>query len=289
MKAQDIYLFCGEDKFLKDEATRAILSKSCGKIPSPVYDAYSAKEQDTDIFEALNSPPFLSDRRIIIIRDIECLSETRQGLFLAYLKRPPAHIMLILWTILSPSGNNFIKNVSGYANTTQFNKPDRKRVTDWIHARLSRRKKGITKKGLDLLIELKGIDDLGLLNSEIDKLISYIGASGTITEEDVSELVGKDARGKVSDIIDALSRKDADAAISIAREISADRKSLPQITGFLGWHLRRIYKTQPRRVKIDAIKKGFKIILDADRRIKAGEPKPESLLEQVILRLGRLL
>lgn len=290
MKAGDIYLFCGEDEFLKDEATKAILSKVCGEAPHHlISDIYNAKEEDRDIFGTLNSPPFLSDRRIVVIKDIEHFSETKKDLLLAYLKRPPAYITLILWTNLTPLGNNFIRAVSGYANTTQFNKPDRRRVTDWIHARLNLCKKGITKKGLELLLELKGIDDLAIIKSELDKLVSYAGGEGTIKEEDVAGLVGRSAKGKVSDIINALSRKDTDTAISIAREISADRKTIPQIMGFLGWHLRRLYKTEPRRVKIDRIKKCFKLVLEADRRIKGGEPKPEFLLEQLILSLGRLL
>ena len=177
--AQEIYLFCGDEDFLKEEASKEIISKH---LPPQSYglncDIYNAKDNYKDIFDTLNTLPFLSETRIVIIKNVECLPEPQKKSLLVYLKNSHKHICLIMESKQAPLNDKFIKSLSHYARVYSFKRLKRYEVRNWIYKRLNQYKKGITRGAADLLLELKGTENLAIIAKELEKLVTYKGENG---------------------------------------------------------------------------------------------------------------
>lgn len=311
-----IYLFYGEEDFLKEEAEKAIIAKFLPPDSQRLNcDRYSAKEYSSDIFDALMTPPLLSDRKVVIIKDVEDLPESKKEQFLKYLKNPQAHLSIILQSSQTYLNDSFLKEISRYAKTYSFRKLKVRELKGWIYERINLHRKTIEKEALDLLLELKGSESLAALSKELEKLVTYKYDKRVITKEDVSGLVGKSLAKRVFDLMDAVSFKDRDAALLLAHEISSrNKKDIHEVMGLMGWQFRRVWKAkvllarregreaitrklrlrnfsadkflnQVKRFDEDELQRDFKFLLEADRTIKTGYKKSEFVLEQLIIRL----
>ena len=310
------WLFCGEEKFLKDEAQRAVISKLLGDEPKAFnHDICNAKEDHRNIFAALKTLSLLSEKKIVIIENVECLPDSKKGPFLECLKYPAKNIYVIMRSGQNLFSDKFLKSISDCAKTTTFKKLGERELKMWIQKSLFKYRKSITEEALEALLELKGHDNLTMLSGEVEKLAVYKGAASTITKDDVVRLIGKSAIRGVFDLVDAISFKNRDAAIVLSRDIlSGTRRGIPELLGLTGWQLRRIWKakallvqgkknsyiaaelkvrdfslnkflSQVRRFTIDELKRDFELLVEADRKIKSGYKNPEFVFEELIIRL----
>lgn len=315
---EGIRLFYGEDAFLKQEATKEAVSKFIGpesKGVSRDIDRYNARDDLSGLFDSLNTLPFFSEKKVIIIRDIEHLPEPKKKRLLTYLKNPPERIMLIMQSGRAALTDKFLKALSGLAQSSQFKRPKVWELRDWVYKRLRPYNKTIANDALELLLELKGGKDLGALAGELEKLVTYKGDDKTITKDDVAALVGKGITKRVFALADAIGSGDRDSALLLAREISSEsRRGVPEAIGLIGWQLKRLWKakqlltqkmgpdsvcaelnirsfsvkkflSQVSRFSIEKIKRNLGLLLEADRKVKSGYGKPDFVLEELIMKL----
>jgi len=281
------YLFYGEEDFLKKEASEKIISSCLNSETRKLnYDVYSAKDNYADILTSLKSLPFLSDKRVILVRDVETFPEFRKKELLESLKKISNHLCIIFHTKKPVLSDGFLKDISTHAETTAFKKLDTKDVRFWIQKRLSIYKKGITRDALGLITELKGDCGLTVLSGELDKLVAYKGEAMTITKEDVFNLIGRSVNKRVFDLVKAIRFKDKESALSLLKELLSDnRKGIPEILGLIGWNFRNRWSKEGRRKNTNEFKEGLKLLLEADRSVKIGRAKAEFILEQLVIRL----
>ncbi len=310
-----IYLFCGVNDILHKEARDRLISKILPQGQDDLnYSSYDAKEDYAGIIDALKTLPFLSSKRVVVIKGIEDLPEQKKIFFLAYLKNPTKDIYTILHSNQGGVNNKFLKAISQYAKTSIFRKPTPREARGWVHNRLRQERRSITQDALDLLMELKG-QDLTLLSQEIEKLALYSGAKKTIYQEDIVKLVGKSSFKTAFNLVDAIGLKDRDTALSLMSDVQkGSRKAAPEMIGLIGWQLRRIWKaksllskkmSRPRvcselnikdfstdkffrqveSFEPRELKRGFSLLVETDRSIKLGRKKPEFALEELVIKL----
>jgi len=310
------YFFCGEEIFLKDEAQKAVISELLGDDDKRINcDICSAKEGHRNIFDALKTLSLLSEKKIVVIEDVECLPDSKKIPFLERLRNPVKNIYIIMRSSRSPFGDNFLKSVSSCARTFTFKKLRERELKAWIHKRFSKYKKSITKEALELFLELKGRDDLTMLSGEVEKLAVYKDTAPTITRNDVIRLIGKSAVKGVFDLVDAVSFKNRDTALALSHDIlSSTRKGIPELLGLTAWQLRRIWRAkalldqgrndryiaaelkikdfslnkffdQVRRFSVDELKRDFELLVEADRKIKTGYKNAVFVFEELIISL----
>jgi DNA polymerase-3 subunit delta len=95
----------------------------------------------------------------------------------------------------------------------------------------------IEPDALDALIALASPDS-GLLNSEVRKLISFVGERGQVGLEDVRTLVSRTKEAVVFDLTDALGRRDVGRALSALRDLMHQGQSGIGIVALLAGRLR---------------------------------------------------
>jgi DNA polymerase-3 subunit delta len=158
-------------------------------------------------------------------------------------------------------------------------------------------------------------DDLGLLDREIVKLITY--ADGRAVALDDVELLSASPEGTIFDLLDALGQDQRGKALTMLRQLfqRGDRSEaiLPQIASALrrliqarelldqgvrgptlasrmGVHPFVAEKTerQARSYRIEQLEAALRLLLRTDRAIKTGETDPELALELYVLDLPRV-
>lgn len=312
----EVYLFCGENLFLKEEAKKKLI---LDLVPSGFggfnYETYDAGDDYHKISNAVNTLPFLTAKKVVVIKNIENLPDAKRTSFLECLKNPNKFTYLILDTEKNETSDKFLKTITKHARTSVFKKATYRQAKDWIQRRLRRDNKNIEKEALELFLELVGYEDLCSLSNESEKLVLYKSGGRTITYEDVESIIGKTSVKTVFDLVDAVGFKNKDLALKLAREFSAtSKRRIPEMTGLISWQLRRIWKakallargisikqvcaelriasfsiekfsSQIERFSIDELKGAFKLLISADRDIKTGRDRPEFILERLIVQL----
>lgn len=311
-----VYLFTGDDELLKKESVDKLKKALLGGKKSEAlnFHVYDAKKSDIrDVMDVLRSAPFLSEKRLVVLSNIDSLSYKTERAIMQYAERPSKTACLVLESSQVEPKGAFYRELQGYVRHAPFVAPRGNRIIDWVQKEARGRGKIMHRPAAQLLKELKKGDIIGLRN-EIDKLATYAGRRNVISREDVEALVGTSPSRGVFDFVHALSRKDAKAAIAIARELARTKKGVQEVLGMIGWQFRRIKKAQGLIGKGDSgrsasakcrippffverfieeiksfspreLDRNIDYLLDADNSIKNGYARPQDALELLIVKI----
>jgi len=311
-----IYLFTGNDAYLKREAVRKLKKALLGGNGSGAFNfnAYDIEKCPVkEVIDTLRSAPFASEKRLVLLERVEAAPEAAQKAILRYIENPSKSSCLVMQSSSEKFSGSFYREIVRCARELSFTLPEGGRLISWIEKEVRAEGKSIRRDAALLLKELKD-GDAGALRCEINKLVTYIGARRVISLEDVEGLVGKSALRNVFEFVDVLSKKDAKKALVIAGDLLSAKKPIPEIFGMIGWHLRRIKKAKallengassrktgercnvPRfymerfikeikSFKAGEIDRDIDYLLEADYGIKKGHLKPRDALELFIVRV----
>jgi DNA polymerase-3 subunit delta len=208
----------------------------------------------------------------------------------------------------------YIKPLGDLAEIKYFRHPDKADADTWIKKEFSKSNKAIKPDALRLLKENAG-NDLATLSSEIEKLALYAGTRNIIEKQDVEELVGRSSIQTGFELVNAISSKSPDRALSILRGLFKSDKRAAEILGILAWYLRRLQKGKElikqnaaqgaiseklkvphwllddfiRQVKSLSerdINKSLSLLLKCDLNIKTGKVKEEQAVEFLVAELS---
>jgi DNA polymerase-3 subunit delta len=168
----------------------------------------------------------LAERRVVVLRDPAALKKDARQRLDRYLARPLADLLLLL---VAPAGAKADKGLQQAAGPAafEFAPLSEDRVSRWIvHHVKEMHNVTITSEGTQLLQGAVG-NDLQQLAAELDKLTSYVaGGAGAgsneapvIDEAAVTAVVGVRRGETLGDLLDAVARRDARAAVALVPHV----------------------------------------------------------------------
>jgi len=295
-----VYLLSGEENFLKDEFIKGVKNRLLDKSHIKLnFTSFSAKDSGIeDILIVSKTLPLLGKKRVVVIRNVDKLSERGKASLLSFVKKPAETTCLILESRKPYTANEFLKSLSRHAILIKAQPLKYGALDRWIKQRASTFKKVITNDAVGLLKELAG-DNLELLSREIEKIISFIEKKNQITAEDVEEVVGRSIKEDVFILVDYISAKDASKALLLCKRLLEQGKKAHEIIGLIGWYFRKILLAKvvpaqrgrkesfklPNNFRANELRGKLKLLFDADRALKTGSSKPEFILDVLINRL----
>lgn len=205
------YLYAGQETFLIEEELSRLKEK-LGDGSSMNLAAYNAEEgiNINEVLSLCNTLPFLSERRIIVLRNAGRLPEKDLDSILSYLENPSETTMLILTLEGEKPSEKLVKKFSGHAEIVRFdplrNKADRIR---WVVDRTSAKGKRIDKDAATLLADMAGAN-MWLIATEIEKLCLYISSRPSITISDVQDMVMRTHEPSIFSFLDSLFERKKD-------------------------------------------------------------------------------
>ena len=224
-----VYYLHGDDDYLKDSAIRDLLEAA---LDPGMRDFNLEVRQGADLDaetlgSLLGTPPMLSDRRAVVVRDVGALKKAARAPLERYLQNPAPDTLLLL---TSPAGAKVDAAMAARATSLDFAPLSPERVRRWIaHHASTTLSVSIAEEAIQLLQQAVG-NDLHLLAAELDKCASYALGShagdGTplIDAEVVSAIVGVKRGETVTDLLDAVAIQDARTAVALVPHVLAQPK-----------------------------------------------------------------
>jgi DNA polymerase-3 subunit delta len=220
------WLVDGDDPSLVAEEVRRLVGTLAGDDPALTVEDFWGEEVDLDaVVLACETPPFLADRRVVVLRDAGRFSTEELTGLLTYLDNPLPTTALVLaggGGKLAPKLVASVKKVGHVVGTG----PGRD-GKGWIEARLKRAPLQFEPAARTLLATHLG-EDLGRLPAMLDTLVASYGEGARLTPEDLAPFLGEAGGVAPWDLTDAIDRGDAAAALETLHRLlgAGDRHPL---------------------------------------------------------------
>jgi len=226
-----------------------------------------------EVLEFLQTLPFLGNRRVLVIREIQKFDEWKN--LVDYLKDPnPSSLLLMTSSELKKSSAQF-KALSANAEVSELRRPYGKALVKWVVDRFGKSGKSIDPRLSEIMIQIAG-EDLGILASEIDKVVLSSGEADRIKEEDLSVSVPGGVE-VVFNLLDALGDRNGTKAISSLRTLLMSDSPPEYLVHMMAWHYRQLLRGR------ELVKSGLSPVQAA---VKMGK-KYSGLKEKFARQLGR--
>jgi len=311
-----IYVIAGKEDSLVNARCQELLEGLLepSQRATGLFSVNAAEVCACDILDELRTAPFLTERRVVVVKGADkFISENRQ-LLERYFDSPCATGILVLTVSNWDARTKLARKLPKVGKLIIVSQPG-----PWqLPARLSRyardaHDKNLTKEAVELLIELTG-DDLLRLYGEIDKLALFAHTAKVITAGHVELLIGHNRLFNAFTVIDAIADGNAAQAVDRLRRMFADEKSAEyMVVGAFAFHFRRMFNAKVlleegantfevvRRLGIRSNREGFfaqlrkmslkqigdilQRLAGIDYAIKTGRTKPQVAVEQLVLKL----
>ncbi len=239
---QPVYVLVGEERFLKRLAQERIQTLVFGAEGSDF--ARTAFEGDStdwaSVRDELETLPFLSPRRLVIVQDADdFVSKNRESLE-AYVKAPSRSAALVLDVETWMKSTRLAKALDERATIRCEPIKDSRRLSQWCAAWASQRHgKTLPGPAAQLLVELIG-PEMGVLDQELAKLAVYVGKKPQIDAKDVDTLVGHSRVNTAWEMLDAVAEGKRVAAFNTLHRLLDQGEQPIAILGAMSWQLRKL-------------------------------------------------
>jgi DNA polymerase-3 subunit delta len=207
------YLVRGEDPALVTQALSALLHQLAeGDTAGLGVEDRSAEEPDISaIVDACLTPPFLADRRVILVRDISRLRSDDVDRLVAYLAQPSDTTSLVLSSTGAVPAR-LAEAVRKAGHVVDASAPTSRNRGAWLAAQLRRAPVRLDGPATALLASHLG-EDVGRLEGILSALGAAYGEGAAVDSEGLGPFLGMAGSAAPWDLTDALDRSDAEAAL----------------------------------------------------------------------------
>ena len=270
-----------------------------------------------DVLAELATRPFLTPRRVILIRDADAFVTAHREILERYLTRPATTGTLILECRSFPRTTRLAKAVPTVGGRLiECKKLSGRALFDFVLAEGQRRGKRLDRAAATRLIDLIG-PDAGRLAAEVEKLALYAADRPDVHERDVVELVGQSREEKVFAVLDAAASGDAAPALRLWRQVLATDPEAPyKALGGVAWKLRQWLNAHQmldaglstaeiapkvmawgreqqleaalRRLPAHSLRQFLAALADLDSQAKSGTRSIETGIERLLVQLAGL-
>ena len=319
-----VYLVKGDDPSLVGQATHALCEQLVGggdqslmveEFGGPGVDQFDLGA----VIDACTTPPFLVERRIVVVRDAGQLDASDAKRLADYLEDPLPTTALILvgggGTV--PQSLTKVIGTAGAVVDTTVGRGNKAR-SQWLADHLSGAPVRLDGPAVARLSEHLG-GDVGRLEGLLETLAAAYGTGATVTSADLEPFLGEAGSLAPWDLTDAIDGGETAKALSVLRRMLGAGDSHPLVVmANLHRHYRQILRldgtsgisaeeaarilglrsafpakkalAQTRRLGTARIARAIQLLAQADLELRGTTLLPgEVVLEVLVARLSRLV
>lgn len=310
-----LYLFSGQEEFLKEEVVKRLRDflLAPGTIDLNYHLFYGKEDSGARIVEAASTLPFMSEKRLVVVKEGERLGVSDKKEILKYAQSPSPSTCLVLLIDKIDRRESFYSLLMESGEEVSFKSISKGDILGWIKNRAREEGKRITPQAAFELKERAG-GSLRELTGHLTKLFLYAGDKKDIGVEEVRALVGEGRETSSFDLTEAISERKKDKALKILGKILSEGRKAPEIIGLIAWQMRRIaeaksriargekpmevcqylgifpffrkkFISQVKKFSLPKLRENFYSLLEADRQFKSGKLTPDLILEFLVIKL----
>ncbi len=227
-KIETCYLVQGEDVLLYDKALEMIKKAMDLQLEDFNFNIFDDDNFNGDlVIDTCETLPMGSEKKVVLLKNISNPNENFKKKLKDYLKNPLQSTCLVIFDFF----NKFDFLISEKISAKRL---DDKSLKEIVITELKKNEKTITDGACQKLIEAC-CNYYSLIKNELEKLISCDDFE--ITEKTIDALVCKQTEFTVFELTDALSKRDADRAVSLLNLMPKDTKTFSLVLN----HFRRLF------------------------------------------------
>jgi len=317
-----VHLIRGEDPSLVRDAVRRLVDDLVGDGDRALLvDEHAGDDYECAVLaDAAQTPPFLTDRRIVVGRDLHTFKADELAPLVAYLADPlPTTVLVLVWEVgaVPKSLLDAVKKVGGAHVDTSPGRNARDQRS-WLAERVSESGVKLDRAAADLVASTLG-EDLSRLGGLLSTLRSTYGEGARIGVEEVEPYLG-DAGGVAPwELTDAIDRGDIPGAVERLHRILGGGDRHPMVVlATLHTHVQRMLALdganprgdkeaaellgmkgstypakkaldQSRRLGSAKVRRSVELVAQADLDLRGVKDWPDGLvLEVLVARLAAL-
>ncbi len=242
---QPIYLLEGEEGYFRAGGSEMIFQalRPDKTLDYSSFDGSVLKgEKIKELVSALLAFPFLSEKRLVRVSEFYPTEKEFDAYLKGVFENPPKTSTLLI--VNSGKGKKEHAVLSKKQNVTivECKKAEKEMICKWIVVTAKRAGiyvDGVTAGRICAYCNL----DMSRVSKEVEKLISYLAHKGEkrITDDLVEEMVSPDIEYSVFQLSDALSAKNYNGFLKIAKELMQKGSDEISLLTTLAFHFRDVY------------------------------------------------
>jgi DNA polymerase-3 subunit delta len=316
------YFVRGDDPSLVAQEARTLIDRLVGgRDPALVVEEHGGSSiDDLDagaVLDACTTPPFLVDRRVVVVRDAGRLTSGDAGRIATALADPVPTISLVLVAGGGTVPQSLVKAVSAGGQVLDASVGTGRDRSRWLGEQVREGPVRLSAGAARRLGEHLG-DDLGRLAGVLQTLAVAYGEGAVIDEDQLEPFLGEAGAVPPWDLTDAIDEGGTAKALATLRRMTeAGGRSAPEIVAILHRHFSNMLRldgaavgsgeeaaallgvrsafvakkalAQGNRLGSDRVAQAIGLIADADLDVKGKTALPPLVvLEVLVARLSRL-
>jgi len=234
-----IYFFYGDEPYLIHQAVQYL--KTCalhGTVLDFNYSSYYASDANVvNVRDEIETLPMMSSRRVVILREVQDLSDKEWDDLEPVLANPVQTTVLILVGSKLDKRKKFFKLLLEQSEMVEFKKPYENQIPGWIRHICRAHGLDIDEEAIQLLHRLAG-SQLTEIEAEVKKLADYVGERKTIRLEDVAQCVSRRREENVFELTEKIASGDRVSALLRLAHLLEQGQSEVGITSLVARHMR---------------------------------------------------
>lgn len=214
-QGRSYYLVLGPEQYLCREAVE-IIKRKVLKPESAAFDYCAYSTQDTPIekiFETANTFPMLSDRRLVLVTELEKLAQSEHEKLLRNLESLMPSSMLVLVAEELDHRKKLYKTIKDKGCIAEFPKMKGAILKRWVEGFVRKKGYRVSSATAEKIVDLAG-SDLQSLAGELEKLFLFVGEGKQIGDAAVEDLVRTSRQHGIFELIDAIAMRDRAGALN---------------------------------------------------------------------------
>ncbi len=314
-----VHLVRGDDPTLVAQATRALVERLTGNVDPllAVEELGAGEELDmAAIVDACTTPPFLVDRRIVVVRDAGRLGAQEAQRLAETLEDPLPSVHLVLVAGGGTVPASLVKVVTATGELVDASPGRGRERGRWMGEQLRHAPVKLDAAAARRLEEHLG-DDLGRLEGLLESLAAAYGEGAPVNVPALEPFLGEAGAVPPWELTDAIDAGDVPGALRALHRLLAAGRAAPVVVATLHGHFSNMLRLdgaevvtgedaaallgarspfvakkaleRARQLGSERIGQAVELVADADLDVKGQTALPPQLvLEVLVARLARL-
>lgn len=310
-----VYLIYGSEELLLNNAVRRLRERLAEVADLDFnYDVFDGESSSADeVVAAANTLPFMSDRRLVVLRNTDKMPTSALGVLAEYASDPNPETCLVLVATKIAKNTKLFKAVDKLKGTFEYAAPKRNEYPAEVVKLFAARGKSVDLDGAEALVRAIG-RDLRRLSTEVDKVVAYTGDAERLSREEVEAVVAVIAPPSVFDLLDAIGARDARSSLRLlaalvsagepvqrlwamalrhtrslvnARALldrGASTGEMSRAMGSAEWQVRNLVK-QAQRFDAEELKAALVAAADVEAKMKTSQGDPRLVFEAWVVQV----
>ncbi|MDI6901391.1 MAG: DNA polymerase III subunit delta [Anaerosomatales bacterium] len=264
-----VYLIWGKEELLLEQAIARLRARvaEVADLDFNFEQFDGATAEAATVIAAANTLPFASDRRLVVVRDVDKMSADGQALLAQYALDPAETTVLVLVATTISRSSKLAKAIEALSGVSEYEAPRAREYPAWVVKHFGAKGRELDREAAEFLVRAVG-KDLRRLDTEAEKVIAYAGERRQIGREDVEAVVAQTATASIFEYLDALGARQAATALRLLEELIADGESLFAIQGMTLRHLRSLISVRSLLDRGLSIREMMKVVRGAEWQVQ---------------------